>query len=91
MNRGQGPHNRRPDDGGRSLIDEAEAFALYVWYAFLIGLLTAQLVLMRQYLIILRWLAVGRRFFWAQVIASLAIGSIIGTMLGLLIVRYFFE
>ena len=91
MNRDQGPHNQRPDDVGRRLIIEVAAFGLYVWYAFLIGLLTAQLVLMRQYLIILRWLAVGKRFFWAQIIFSLAIGSILGTMLGLLIVRYFFE
>ena len=71
--------------------NEAAAFAVYVWYAFMVGLLTAQLVLMRQWLIILRWLSVGRRFFWAQIIISLAIGSIIGTMLGLLIVRYFFD
>ncbi len=46
---------------------------------------------MRQLLIILRWLSVGRRFLWAQVIVSLGIGSIIGTMLSLLIVRYFFD
>ena len=91
MSRDPGPPNRRPDEGGRGFIVEAAAFALYVWYAFLVGLLTAQLVLMRQYLIILRWLSVGRRFYWAQVISSLAIGSIIGTMLGLLIVRYFFD
>ena len=91
MSREPDRRNRRPDEGGSSLIVEIAAFAVYVWYAFLIGLLTAQLVLMRQYLIILRWLAVGKRFIWAQIIFSLAIGSIIGTMLGLLIVRYFFE
>ena len=91
MSRDPGPHNRRPDDRDRSLLDEAAAFALYVWYAFLIGLLTAQLVLMRQYLIILRWLAVGRRFLWAQIIFSVVVGSIIGVMAGSLIVRYFFE
>ena len=91
MSRDPGHHNRRPDEGRRSLIAEVATFALYVWYAFVIGLLTAQLVLMRQWLIILRWLSVGRRFLWAQIIVSLAIGSIIGVMLGLLIVRYFFE
>ena len=91
MSRDPGSRNRRPDGRRGSLLDEAAAFAVYVWYAFMVGLLTAQLVLMRQWLIILRWLSVGRRFFWAQIIISLAIGSIIGTMLGLLIVRYFFD
>lgn len=91
MSRDPKPHNPRPDDRGRSLLNEAAAFALYVWYAFLVGLMTAQLVLMRQWLIILRWLSVGRRFLWAQIIVSLVIGSIIGAMLGLLIVRDFFD